>query len=539
MKIKLVGFYDGLHSIGLRRLDSYIRQSYEDVELYLYNVNGYKAMLEAYFFKSPEPRLNHEFTRRVAGADVIGVSCMSNYSPLASEFIRKVKEINPSCYIVWGGPHAIMTPESCFPEADAACVGEGEEAFVELLNNLYSSEKEKIEGFWFKTDGEIRKNNYRALNTPEKLSTMPYQNFSEDIVYVDNYSMNNLDAETYLSRQGTNYVTVWSLGCPFQCSYCGNGKFIENDSKYAKLRYPLPEYIVGEIKHVVDKYDFVSFIEIMDDNFFLIRNEDIVKFAALYKREVGLPFNVPGIFPGTVKHEKTLDLLVDAGLRKVKMGIESGSKETLKIFNRPTTKEQMTSTARLLISKYPRINPPDFDVIIDIPFEDGANKNETLDLLGSLDGPIIPLIYSLRTTPGTSLRRYAEEHPELGMLPLESSFRLTEDKEYALKLYHYGLGKPSKLGKKIVERISKNRLLLPSALKVFVLLSLGRRLYYDLKVLNFSTLGAVAPIVVKVLYRLKLLRFLKNWRNGVPSFLHQNPRKRLLTPKSDSVNSKV
>jgi radical SAM superfamily enzyme YgiQ (UPF0313 family) len=444
-------------------------------------------------------------------ADLIGVSTMSNYSVLTKEFIRAVKKINPSCYVVWGGPHAIMNPAECFPEADAACIGEGEESFIELLSKIDSPDKEKLDGFWFKCKDGLIKNPSRPLLMGDELTDHPYPDISETIYYVDRHTLCKLDKEVYLAKQGNNYMCVWSQGCPFRCSYCGNETFLDlTKNKYARLRYPTPEYFVGELKHILSQYGCIGFIEMIDDNFFLIKDADILSFAELYKKEIGLPFHISGIFPGMIRDEKVLDALIDAGLRRCRMGIQSGSKKTLDFFVRPTSSKAIHDTANLLMSKYPKINPPEFDIIMDIPFEEESDKKETLDLLASFNGSFIPLIYSLRGTPGTSIRKIADEHPEMGIPPMEAGFRKTQDIEYALQLYNFGMGKPSLLRKKIYKILSKFKAIRSIALNFTILMTLGRRLYYDIKINNFATLASVFPNIVRLLYKLKVLSFFQN-----------------------------
>jgi hypothetical protein len=248
----------------------------------------------------------------------------------------------------------------------------------------------------------------------------------------------------------------------------------------------------------------------IDDNFFLIKDEDILRFAALYKKEIGLPFHISGIFPGMIRDEKILDALIDAGLRRCRMGIQSGSKKTLDFFVRPTTRKAIYDTANLLMSRYPKINPPEFDIIMDIPFEEESDKKETLDLLSSLNGSFIPLIYSLRSTPGTSIRKIADEHPELGIAPMETGFRTVQDIEYALQLYNFGMGKPSQLRNKFYNALSKIKSIRMISLNITILVTLGRRLYYDMKINNFATLASVFPNLVRLLYKLKVLSFFQN-----------------------------
>ena len=517
MKIKLVSFYDGLASIGLRRISAYLKQFNNDVELYMYNVRGTSSLFWDYFTSTryDENHINPEFISRVAEADVIGVSCMSNYAPMTTKFIKAVKDINPSCYVIWGGSHSIMSPESC-SAADAVCIGEGELAFQELLKNFHSPEREKVSGFWFNPLEGCIQTPQRSLLTPDDFNSFPYQDFTEDIIYTDNHKITLLDKQTYMASQGTAYTSIWSQGCPFKCSFCGNTKFLENDKTFAQLRYSSPEYIVGEIKCVIDKYDFLTFVELNDDNFFLIKNKDLKRFAQLYKEQIGLPYYVPGIFPGTIKDEETLDMLIDSGLRRVRMGIQSGSKKTLDFFARPTSQKRIIETANLLISKFPKIAPPEFDIIMDNPMEDEKDKNETISLLNSLKKPFIPLIYSLRSIPGTNLGKFAKEHPEIGMIPISSSYRRTNDVDYGIQLYLIGLGKIPRLFKFMIVQISKNSFLKYPVFQLIKFLYLGRRLYYDLKNFNLSTLAAVVHIIPKFMYKARLIKFFRsNFRKEI------------------------
>ncbi len=68
----------------------------------------------------------------------------------------------------------------------------------------------------------------------------------------------------YLANDGLGYSTLWSIGCPFHCSFCGNTKFIANDPKYKKIRHPSARYIVDEIKGVRARYSHVSQVSFHD-----------------------------------------------------------------------------------------------------------------------------------------------------------------------------------------------------------------------------------------------------------------------------------
>ena len=63
--------------------------------------------------------------------------------------------------VVLGGVHATVASEEAIntPGLLGICVGEGEEAMLELVNRLEEGEDYKdVKNFWFKNDGEIIKN---------------------------------------------------------------------------------------------------------------------------------------------------------------------------------------------------------------------------------------------------------------------------------------------------------------------------------------------------------------------------------------------
>ena len=534
IKIKLIAFENGLVSMGLRRISSYTKQFYDDVATFFYDAEGNSAFIKNVFFQKRENTfsMNQEFLDICAQADVVGVSCMSKWSDFVVQFIKELRDRNPNCFIVWGGAHAIMDPEHCIKHADAVCTGqEGEKIFVELLDKMHSKESYKIPGFWFRAGDDVIRNSQSPLLTADELDANPFQDFSDEILYVTPDAILPTDKQTYLNVQGTKYTTIWSIGCPFQCSYCGNTKFLANDAKYGRARYQRPETIVTEIREILKKYDFISFIEFQDDNFFLIQEEDILLFAKLYKEHIGLPFFIPGIFPGLIRNEAVLDALIDAGLRKVRMGIQSGSEKTLKMFKRPTSRDNIVETANILISKYPRISPPFFDIIMDIPGEDEKEKNETLSLLQSFPRPFYLYIYSLRVIPNTKLYEYSLQHPELEFLPIQQSYGYTFDKKYSLQLHLVAIGAP-KRWIDAVPGIFKKDSSLPLTLfwNLAKLVYFGKRGFNELKIANLMPVSIIFPGLLWHLYRLRLIRkhaALMGDRHIPKSQAHRRPRRSL------------
>ena len=60
----------------------------------------------------------------------------------------------------------------------------------------------------------------------------------------------------------------------------------------------------------------------------------IEEFAELWKAELDLPFAVYGVIPNYVNRDK-FELLTWAGMNRVRMGIQSGSRNTLDVLQAP------------------------------------------------------------------------------------------------------------------------------------------------------------------------------------------------------------
>lgn len=526
LKIALVSFEDGVVAIGVRRLSSYLRQFYPDLETYFYNVVGNKSyVLDRFFTRTSTSIVSPEFCKRLAQADVVGISCMSRYAKAAAEFARVVKEIRPDCYIVWGGTHASFDPDDAIQFADAVCIGEGEIPFREVLQGLEAGElSTSVGGFWFRQNGNVIRNPVLPLLPGAEMEKMPFQDFSLDLLYADASGIKPLDGKTYVSVQGTKYTTVWSIGCPFKCSFCGNTRYLELDKSYAKLRYPSPAYIVAEIKSVLQLHPYITFIEFQDDEFFFIKREDIIEFARLYAKEIGLPLFVPGVYPGTVRDGEILDALIDAGLVKLRMGIQSGSKRILNFFQRPTPIENIRTSANIMISRYPRVSTF-FDIIVDIPIETEQDCQDTLALLKSLSRPFFIYLYSLRLIPNTSLDKYAKAHPNLPFHPIHDGYNYIYNKRFgSLMLLTALMPAPAWL-ERLVDRLTRIRLVDRFVFSLITLAYYAKRFFDELSHLNLQPLSVFTPQVTLALHRSGILqKIVARRRKRVEAVAAMRPR---------------
>ena len=212
---------------------------------------------------------------------------------------------------------------------------------------------------------------------------------------------------------GLSYRTVWSIGCPFHCTFCGNTKFIENDRSYQKIRHsPVPS-LMKELRAAKERHPHLRSVVFDDDSFMALPADLLQDFARHYKDTIGIPFTVTGVIPNYVK-EKKLQILTRAGLIRIRMGIQSGSARLLNFYKRPAPPEKVLKSAETVNLFRRTMIPPAYDIITDNPIETADDVRATLQLVYDLPRPFTLNIFSLNVMPNTELAR---QFAELGIEP--------------------------------------------------------------------------------------------------------------------------
>lgn len=411
MKIALISVSGDIMNFGIRRLARYMRlNGHHTRVIYMPTIN-YASIRQRLF-----PSFGGGYTEESLAAlsemlkdcDLVGFSSMTSYASKVKSIILSIRERLPKCIILWGGIHPTVFPDDAIEYADIICRGEGEFALLELVDALEKDRDLKtIRNMWLKTSKSVVKNQVRALLTDAELDQLPYMDYGiKDNFILCGSQIRPLKKEDYIDYFGSNYYAMYTLGCPFRCSYCSNDLFIKLNPDYQLIRKPSVGHIIGELKSVLSIHPYIRSIIFADDAFFFLKLEAMQEFTSLYKKEVGLPFSVLGANPITVTEEK-MELLVAAGLNRVRMGIQSGSIETLKTYNRKTSPETIINASKIIAKYKNKLMLPTYDIIIDNPYESLDNLLETIYLLDRLHPPFTLNVFSLRFLPGTALAEKA------------------------------------------------------------------------------------------------------------------------------------
>lgn len=304
--------------------------------------------------------------------DLVGFSVFTlNYQRILA-MAREIKNYNDRIPVILGGVHPTCVPEEVIKEkcVDIVCVGEGEYAFLELLESLEKRRpRTDIKNLWFKKDGRLIKNPCRPLITD--LDSLPFPD--KDLFF-----------RVYPKFIVDDYSALSSRGCPFSCTYCANSvlnKIYHGLGPPVRRRSPknmIDELVVAKEKYSPKQITFVDDIFVQDESW-------LKEFTKGYKKNVGIPY--AAITHPRFITPKTAKLLSGSGCFLLMFGIQSASEETRRtILHRYETNEEIEKAA---VNCYKNNLAFSIDHIFNIPGEGLKEYEKALSLYNQLRPSII------------------------------------------------------------------------------------------------------------------------------------------------------
>jgi anaerobic magnesium-protoporphyrin IX monomethyl ester cyclase len=409
------------YSPCIRSLAGYLKAHGHHVKMIFLPADNYNTRFEPGFIKQMEQSLVEGVLDQLDDIDLVGVSFLTSMFDVAVQITRACQARYPDKHIAWGGFHPTTMPQQALDFVDMVSVGEGEEGLLELCDALQDGKEPwDIRNWWFrKPNGKIVGNPHRPLI--QDLDTLPFQDFSleddwtwepskmKELVKVEWDMFKNI-VPTYPDRNGdlrVSYKTMITRGCPHKCSYCGVAFQHDLYKGQRYLRRRSVEHLVGEVKEVMRNYPEIGIIHFQDDVFFSTSTEEIQKFSEHWKREIGMPFRAQ-CSPATINEEK-FSALIDAGLVFTELGIQTGSSETMRMYKRGMTNEQLLKAVNIITKYADHMQVPDYHMILDNPWESTEDVMKGLRLICTLPPPYNLLPSSLIFYPGTEFFHKAME----------------------------------------------------------------------------------------------------------------------------------
>jgi radical SAM superfamily enzyme YgiQ (UPF0313 family) len=339
--------------------------------------------------------------------DLVMIAVYSSYVTRAILVTEFVHAKYPGIKVIWGGPHCISVPELSLRHADGICFSEGDQAVLDLVA--------KMEGNKDYTDTPnmaFNINGSYVINDPlppfADLDSLPFYDYDLEDQFLLDRSIFPMTKDIIRKRHAyypynkPTYFFLTSRGCPNRCSYCNNSRYINLFGRNS-LRFFSVDRIISELEHTLNHLDFFELLFFSDDDFLTRPIKQIEELAVKYKQKIDLPFIIT-TSANSFRKEK-MEILLDAGLKCIQMGVQSGSQRIIDdVFTR-NVKVSKTRDAVRQITPYKKTHDLDLllDFIIDNPYETQNDIIQTYDYLVDLPLHTMVNIFFLAFFPGTPL----------------------------------------------------------------------------------------------------------------------------------------
>ncbi|MBT5018703.1 MAG: B12-binding domain-containing radical SAM protein, partial [Planctomicrobium sp.] len=263
-----------------------------------------------------------ELAARIAEFDpqLIGVSLTTRQWLRTRDLIGEVRQ-RMDVPVIAGGLHATFSPEDVLnsPGFDFVCLGEGEEALLELVTAIETG---------------LPVDNIRNIQVPD--AARPELRSPLD----------SLDELPFLARDildehhGVVHIAT-QRGCPFPCTYCAARQYhdLYKNENYGRRRSV--NSVMDELEHIQQTAE-LNYVIFLDDTFTIFPTW-VTEFCEAHSKRFKTPFSLHAR-ADTVNREM-LQMLAEAGCRHIVYGVESGSMRVRReIMQRPITNERMIET---------------------------------------------------------------------------------------------------------------------------------------------------------------------------------------------------
>ncbi len=336
------------------------------------------------------------------GPDVVTLSLMAPYAPLAREIVRGVRQV-ANVPVIVGGKYPTAYPERALGFADYACRGEGELVLREVAARAAAgADFRGITGLWHRSDsGDVVE---MGMQEPIRdLDTLPWQAAGlEDMWFIEQGRATTEDPEL----DETRLWIMASRGCYFRCAFCINGllhPLVKGQGPVVRQRSP--EHVIGEIEQRVSRSRAGTEFLIFIDEDFGVSPRWTEQFCELYRMRISLPFYCE-MHPRLIK-EENVEELSGVGLHELKFGIQSCSEEIRNgLMNRPGSNEEILD--RIAILRRHRVNVC-FDLIVENAFETVETLEEGVRFLLRIEHPYKCQFFKLQYFPEYPMTRRALE----------------------------------------------------------------------------------------------------------------------------------
>ncbi|CAM3666118.1 B12-binding domain-containing radical SAM protein [Marinicrinis lubricantis] len=357
-------------SLAIRYLKSFCEKDFE-IEMAEYTIK--------------DPAMNIVSDLFEKNPDVIGFSCYIWNIAETIKVAGMLKKIKPELKIVFGGPEVSYDTEEWMrklPQVDFIVMGEGEETFHQLLQEISTTQKYHfVYGLAYRKDEEIILMPGRPKLVLDDIPS-PHR-FKEDL--------------PSLANRVVYFET--SRGCPFSCQFCLSS--IEVGVRYFDI-----ERTKRELLYLIESG--AKLIKFVDRTFNIKRDYALEIFDFLIKNHGGCVFQFE--ITADIMRPEVLDFLAEnapPGIFRFEIGVQSTNDTTNELIKRRQNFKKLSRTVTT-IKNSGKIDQH-LDLIAGLPEEDYDSFKKTFNDVFALRPEELQLGF-LKMLRGTGLRNDADKY---------------------------------------------------------------------------------------------------------------------------------
>lgn len=299
--------------------------------------------------------------------DVVGIKVLSTAVPRTIETIEAIRSTIDTTVVI-GGPHVTGTPQGralAHIPADYGFRGEADRSFPEFVSRLgepdFASRRTEVPGLIYRDNNTIVANPEDCI---EFLDDLPFPAW--ELMPPDQY-------QSLVAKKSPAASVQITRGCTNRCSFCSEGG--------RRLRSRSIDNVMAEIRHLVEQFG-VREIQFLDSNFLFSKRYIKTLCERILAWRTDLALCAPNGMRVSLVDEAVASLLAKAGFYRANIGIESGSREILRMVKKGITPQLVRETVPIL--RHHGIHVVG-DFMLGFPGETKAQMLETRDLALSSD----------------------------------------------------------------------------------------------------------------------------------------------------------
>ena len=307
----------------------------------------------------------------------------------ALKVTQAVKKMRQDIPVIWGGWHTSLFPKQTLKDEiciDVTAQGQGEDTFRELVE-VYATNGDlsQVKGICYRNEeGEIIKNPPRTIVAMDTFADINYE---------------LIDVEKYFEKKGRRQLDyISSTGCYFRCTFCAD-PFVYN-RKWTAIS---PEIMVNKLAALHEKYQFTD-LNLQDETYFTYRDRVIEISERMIEK--GLNFTWAATMradQGSRMSVEDFKICAKSGLRRLLIGVESGSQEMMNWLKKDIKVEQVYMCAERCKDLGIAVQ---FPFIVGFPEETDESIRETVKValdLNSMHPNFHTPIFYFKPYPGTTI----------------------------------------------------------------------------------------------------------------------------------------